>query len=99
MYDTRAFTAIHTDTVTCLVCRQRDAGVGVWTVAARSGLSRELVNFLGQDLKAVFFSIYGVIGALTMLVVYDGQLLRRPGQSGDSEPEAVADDAGEDSPA
>ena len=36
MYDTRAFTAIYTDTVTRLVCRQRDAGVGVSTVAARS---------------------------------------------------------------
>ena len=33
LYDTRAFTAIYTDTVTRLVCRQRDAGVGVSTVA------------------------------------------------------------------
>jgi hypothetical protein len=28
MYDTRAFTAIYTETVTRLVCRQRDAGSG-----------------------------------------------------------------------
>ena len=71
MYDTRAFTAIYTETVTRLVCRQRDAGVGVSTVAARSALSREMVDFLEHHLKAVFSSIYGVVGALTMLVVYD----------------------------
>jgi hypothetical protein len=75
MYDTRAFTAIYTDTVTRLVCRQRDAGVGVSTVAARSGLSRELVDFFEHHLKAVFSSIYGVIGALAMLVVYDRLLV------------------------
>jgi ABC-type multidrug transport system fused ATPase/permease subunit len=75
MYDTRAFTAIYTETATRLVCRQRDAGVGVSTVAARSGLSRELVDFLEHHLKAVFSSIYGVIGALVMLVVYDRALV------------------------
>jgi ABC-type multidrug transport system fused ATPase/permease subunit len=74
MYDTRAFTAIYTDTVTCLVQRQRDAGVGVSTVAARSALSRELVAFFEHDLKAVFASVYGVIGALIMLVMYDWPL-------------------------
>ena len=71
MYDTRAFTAIYTDTVTRLVCRQRDAGVGVSTVAARSSLARELVDFLEHHLKAVFISIYGLIGAVAMLVIYD----------------------------
>jgi ABC-type multidrug transport system fused ATPase/permease subunit len=75
MYDTRAFTAIYTETVTRLVCRQRDAGVGVSTVAARSGLSRELVDFFEHHLKAVFSSIYGVVGALAMLVVYDRLLV------------------------
>src|SRR5262245_57526820 len=75
MYDTRAFTAIYTDTVTRLVCRQRGAGVGVSTVAARSGLARELVNFLEHELKAAFASVYGVIGAVAMLVVYDRQLV------------------------
>ncbi len=75
MYDTRAFTAIYTDTVTRVVCRQRDAGVGVSTVAARAGLSRELVDFFENHLKAVFASIYGVIGALAMLVIYDRLLV------------------------
>jgi ABC transporter transmembrane region len=74
MYDTRTFAAIYTDTVTRLVCRQRDAGVVVSTVAARSGLARELVDFLEHDLRFVFASVYGVIGALAMLIVYD-QLL------------------------
>jgi hypothetical protein len=53
----------------------RHAGVGVSTVAARSGLSRELVDFFEHHLKAVFASIYGVIGALAMLVVYDRLLV------------------------
>jgi ABC-type multidrug transport system fused ATPase/permease subunit len=75
LYDTRAFTAIYAETVTRLVCRQRDAGVGVSTVAARSGLSRELVDFFEHHLKGVFSSIYGVIGALAMLVVYDPRLV------------------------
>jgi ABC-type multidrug transport system fused ATPase/permease subunit len=61
--------------VTRLVCGQRGAGVGVSTVAARSGLSRELVNFFEHDLKAVFASIFGVLGALAMLVIYDRLLV------------------------
>jgi hypothetical protein len=75
MYDTRAFTRIYTDTVTRLVCRQRGAGVGVSTVAARSGLARELVDFLEHELRFVFASLYGVVGALAMLVVYDRLLV------------------------
>jgi len=71
MYDTRAFSAIYTDTATRLVCRQRDTGLGVSTVAARSALSRELVEFFEHNLKAVFASAYGVIGALVMLSIYD----------------------------
>jgi hypothetical protein len=66
---------VYTETVTRLVCRQRGAGVGVSTVAARSGLARELVNFLEHELKAAFASVYGVIGAVAMLVVYDRHLV------------------------
>jgi hypothetical protein len=75
MYDTRAFTAIYTDTATRLVCRQRDAAIGVSTVAARSALSRELVAFFEHDLKNVFGAVYSVIGALVMLVLYDRLLV------------------------
>src|SRR5262249_30224793 len=75
IYDTRTFTAIYSDTATRLVCRQREAGVGVSSVAARSALSRELVDFFEHDLKAAFASAYGVVGALVMLVVYDRLLV------------------------
>ncbi len=75
LYDTRVFSAIYTDTAAHLVCRQRDAGVGVSTVAARSSLSRELVDFFEYELKAVFASAYGVIGGLAMLVIYDRLLV------------------------
>ena len=71
LYDTRAFTAIYTDTAHRLVVQQRQAGVDVSTVAARSALSRELVDFFEHDLKGVFVSIYGVVGALVMLATYD----------------------------
>jgi ABC-type multidrug transport system fused ATPase/permease subunit len=75
MYDTRTFSAIYTDTATRLVCQQRDAGVGVSQVAARSSLSRELVDFFEFELKGVFSSAYGVIGGLIMLVLYDRLLV------------------------
>lgn len=63
MYDTRAFTAVYTETATSLVSRQRDARLDVSTVAARSALSRELVEFFEHDLKGVFAFVYGLIGA------------------------------------
>lgn len=75
MYDTRAFNAIYTDTVTGLVCRQRSAGVGVSQVVARSSLSRELVDFFEYELKGLFYAAYGVIGGLAMLVLYDRLLV------------------------
>jgi hypothetical protein len=75
MYDTRAFSAIYADTATRLVCIQRDAGVGVSQVAARSSLSRELVDFFEYELKGLFSSAYGVIGGLSMLVLYDRHLV------------------------
>jgi hypothetical protein len=75
MYDTRAFSAIYTDTATRLVRRLRDAGVGVSKVAARSSLSRELVDFFEYELKGAFNSAYGVIGGLSMLLLYDWLLV------------------------
>jgi hypothetical protein len=75
MYDTRAFSAIYTDTATRLVCVQRDAGVRVSQVAARSSLSRELVDFFEHELKGVFSAAYGVVGGLMMLIVYDRLLV------------------------
>ncbi len=44
-------------------------------VAARSSLSRELVDFFEYELKGVFSSAYGVIGGLSMLVLYDWLLV------------------------
>ncbi len=75
MYDTRAFSAIYTDTATRLVCLQRNAGIGVSRVVARSSLSRELVDFFEYELKGLFYSAYGVLGGLAMLVLYDRLLV------------------------
>jgi hypothetical protein len=75
MYDTRAFSAIYTDTATRLVCGQRNAGIGVSQVVARSSLSRELVDFFEYELKGLFYSAYGIVGGLAMLVLYDRLLV------------------------
>lgn len=75
MYDTRAFSAIYTDTATRLVCLQRNAGIGVSRVVARSSLSRELVDFFEYELKGLFCSAYGILGGLAMLVLYDRLLV------------------------
>jgi hypothetical protein len=74
LYDTRTFTAIYTKLATTLVCDQRQAGVSVSVVAARSSLSRELVEFLEHGLKEVFVTFYRGGGAVLMLAVYDPML-------------------------
>jgi Ca2+/Na+ antiporter len=75
MYDTRCFTAIYTHLVTGLVVRQRGARVEVSQVAARSSLSREIVDFFERDVPSVFFAAYTVIGAVAMLALCDGLLV------------------------
>jgi hypothetical protein len=74
IYDTRAFTSIYTDIVTDLVLKQRQREVDVSSVAARSALSREFVDFFEQDIPTVLQSVYSMVGALFILAAYDWTL-------------------------
>jgi hypothetical protein len=74
VYDTRAFTSIYTDIVSDLVLKQRQREVDVSSVAARSALSREFVDFFEQDIPTVLQSVYSMVGALFILAAYDWTL-------------------------
>jgi ABC-type multidrug transport system fused ATPase/permease subunit len=74
-YDTRTFSRISTDLATRLVLEQRRRQVEVSRVAARSALSREIVDFFEHALPFVVGLLYSVVGALVMLAVYDWVLV------------------------
>jgi hypothetical protein len=74
-FDTRTFTTIHADLATRVVVAQRREGIEVSRVAARSALSRELVDFFEHDLAVVFSAVYSVLGALVVLGLYDRLLV------------------------
>src|SRR5262249_51622024 len=57
-----------------VVLEQRAAGVPVSRVAARSALSRELVDFLERDVAVVVFGLYSLAGSLFWLASRDGLL-------------------------
>jgi len=75
MYDTRAFTAIYTELVTDLIVDQREQAVDVSRVAARSGLSREYVEFFERYVPMLIRALYSVVGALVLLGCYDWTLI------------------------
>ncbi len=58
-----------------LVVDQRGRQVEVSRVAARSALSREIVNFFEYDAAFMLFMLYAVIGALVMLCWADWALV------------------------
>lgn len=74
MYDTRTFTGIYSDLASGLVLEQRRAGVAVSRVAARSALSRQLVDFFERDVPFILHAFYSLCGALLLLALYDGCL-------------------------
>jgi ABC-type multidrug transport system fused ATPase/permease subunit len=73
--DTRCFTRIHADLAAGLVLDQRRRQVEVSRVAARSALSREIVDFFERDVAIVLYVLYSVIGALVMLCWVDWVLV------------------------
>src|SRR5262249_32387117 len=68
-YDTRLFTRMASDLAERLVLNQRAAGVDLSQVAARAGLSRQLVDFFERDLPFVFHCFLQGVGAVVMLAV------------------------------
>lgn len=70
-YDTRAYTFIYQEVATEIAEIQNQKSVPISTIAARSALVKELVDFFEQDVTQGFTSVIGVIGALVMLLVFD----------------------------
>ena len=75
VYDTRAFTAIYTDTVVQLVMQHRHHGADLSTTTARSALSQAYVDFYQQHLPVLLQGVYCVVGGLLMLGAYDPWLV------------------------
>lgn len=70
-YDTRIYTFIYTNIASEIANIQNDKKVDVSSIAARSALVKELVDFFEQDVTQGFTSAIGVIGALVMLLIFD----------------------------
>lgn len=70
-YDTRAYTSIYTNIATEIAEIQNSKQVNVSSIAARSALVKELVDFFEQDITQGFTSVISVIGALVMLLIFD----------------------------
>ena len=75
VYDSRCFTRIYADLAAGLVLDQRGREVEVSRVAARSSLSREIVDFFERDVVVVIYVLYSVFGALAMLCWADPMLV------------------------
>ncbi|WP_460219270.1 ABC transporter six-transmembrane domain-containing protein [Psychroserpens sp. MEBiC05023] len=70
-YDTRAYTSIYTNVASEIAEIQNEKDVEVSSIAARSALVKELVDFFEHDITQAFTSTISVIGALIMLALFD----------------------------
>jgi len=75
MYDTRAFTTMYAERASQLVLDQRQRGIDVSRVSARSAMSREFVDFLELHIPMIIRSAYSVVGAVLMLAFFDWMLV------------------------
>jgi ABC transporter transmembrane region len=74
VYDTRIFSRIYTNLATSTVLEQTKQGIPISQIAARSSLSREFVSFFERDIPEIINSLFGFVGALVMLFIYDWQI-------------------------
>jgi hypothetical protein len=74
-YDTRVYSRLYGELASELVLRQRSGDVPVSTIAARSALARQLIDFLERDLPFALQTLYGVFGAMVMLALADVTLV------------------------
>ena len=71
VYDTWVFARIHAELATGTIARQRTAGVGTAEIAARSVMSRELVDFFEREVPTIVTAGLGLVGGIAMLFWYD----------------------------
>jgi ABC-type multidrug transport system fused ATPase/permease subunit len=74
IYDTRTFTQIYGNLANAIVLEQAQRGIPTSQIVARSALSREFIDFFEQDIPRMMAALFGVVGALVMLSVYDAQI-------------------------
>lgn len=72
MFDTRVFSRLYADIAGAFVLRAHADGVDPSTIAARSSLSREYVNFLERYVPNMLFAVIGLAVSLTTLFWLDG---------------------------
>ena len=70
-YETRTFNQLYADIATDIVEQQRDAGVDTASVAGRTELAGEYVEFLQTDIPVAITATFTVVGSLAMLLLYD----------------------------
>jgi hypothetical protein len=71
VYDTLVFSKVYADLATRTVVRQRAAGIGTAEIAARTGMTRELVDFFEREVPTMATAVIGLVGSLVMLLLYD----------------------------
>jgi hypothetical protein len=74
VYDTRTFTGIYSNLATVLVLDQSRQQVSSTQIVARSSLSREFVDFFEKNIPQVITALFGFVGAIVMLFIYDGHI-------------------------
>ena len=71
VYDTWVFARIHARIATATIERQRLAGIDTTEIAARSTMSRELVDFFEREVPTLITAALGLVGGIAMLFWYD----------------------------
>jgi ABC-type multidrug transport system fused ATPase/permease subunit len=71
VYDTWVFARVHAEIAAGTIVRQRAAGMGTTEIAARSVMSRELVDFLEREVPTLATAALGLVGGIAMLFWYD----------------------------
>lgn len=74
LYDSRAFSLVHNDLVVRTVRMQRGRDVDHATIAARIGLSGELIDFLQVEVPVSVSHATVIVGSVAMLFVLDAPL-------------------------
>lgn len=74
IYDTYIFTRIYSALAASVVLEQDKQGVSTSQIVARSALSREFVDFFERDIPQIITTLFGFVGTLVMLFIYDWQI-------------------------
>ncbi|MCL7752146.1 ABC transporter six-transmembrane domain-containing protein [Polaribacter sp. Z022] len=70
-YDTRIYTFIYSKVASEITNIQHQKNISVSSIAARSSLIKELIDFFEHDVAQAFTSLIGVVGALIMLTLFN----------------------------